>query len=48
MEVKFLNLQDVYKELKNEFDQLWLNLNQDSFYILGKRLEQFEQEFCTL
>ncbi|MDC0864839.1 DegT/DnrJ/EryC1/StrS family aminotransferase [Rickettsiaceae bacterium] len=46
MEVQFLNLQGAYRELKSEFDQLWLDTNQDSYYILGKRLEEFEQEFA--
>lgn len=47
MEVQFLNLKDAYLELKQEFDQLWQDINQDSFYILGKRLEQFEKEFAS-
>ena len=47
MEVQFLNLKDAYLELKQEFDQLWQGTNQDSFYILGKRLKQFEKEFAS-
>lgn len=47
MEVQFLNLKDAYLELKSEFDQVWQDINKDSFYILGKRLEKFEKEFAT-
>lgn len=46
MEVQFLNLKGAYKELQNEFDQLWSDLNEDSFYVLGKRLKQFEEDFA--
>lgn len=46
MEVSFLNLKSAYKELKTELDQLWQDLNHDSFYILGSRLEKFEKEFA--
>ncbi len=46
MEVPFLNLKSAYSELKHEFDQLWQDINLDSFYILGKRLATFEQEFA--
>ena len=47
MEIQFLNLKDAYLELKNEFDQVWQDVNKDSFYILGKRLEKFEKEFAN-
>ena len=47
MEVQFLNLKGAYLELKQEFDQLWQDINNDSFYILGKRLETFEKEFAN-
>ncbi len=47
MEVQFLNLKDAYLELKEEFDQVWQDVNKDSFYILGKRLEKFEKEFAN-
>ncbi len=46
MEIQFLNLKKVYIELKEELDQLWQDVNNDSSYILGKRLEQFEKEFA--
>lgn len=46
MEVQFLNLKGAYLELKQEFDQVWQEINADSFYILGRKLEQFEQEFA--
>jgi dTDP-4-amino-4,6-dideoxygalactose transaminase len=46
MEVQFLNLKQVYLELKNELDKLWQDVNNDSSYILGNRLEIFEQEFA--
>jgi dTDP-4-amino-4,6-dideoxygalactose transaminase len=46
MEVQFLNLKKAYLELKIELDQLWQDLNNDSFYILGNRLEKFENEFA--
>ena len=47
MEVQSLNLEGAYLELKQEFDPLWQEINADSFYVLGKRSEQFEQEFAT-
>jgi len=46
VEVQLLNLKDAYQELKPELDQLWQDINQDSFYVLGKRLSQFEKEFA--
>lgn len=47
MEVQFLNLKDAYLELKQEFDQVWQDVNNDSYYILGKRLDKFEKEFAN-
>lgn len=47
MEVEFLNLKRAYSELKKEFDDVWLSTNQDSSYLLGNRLESFEQEFAS-
>jgi dTDP-4-amino-4,6-dideoxygalactose transaminase len=46
MEVPFLDLKKAYIELKSELDQLWQDINKDSFYILGSRLEKFEKEFA--
>ncbi len=46
MEVPFLDLKKAYIELKSELDQLWQDINRDSFYILGSRLEKFEKEFA--
>lgn len=47
MEVKFLDLQKPYMELKAELDQLWQDINNDGFYILGHRLQKFEKEFAN-
>jgi dTDP-4-amino-4,6-dideoxygalactose transaminase len=47
MEVPFLNLKKAYIELKPELDALWQDINKDSFYILGSRLEKFEKEFAN-
>ncbi|RTK92306.1 MAG: DegT/DnrJ/EryC1/StrS family aminotransferase [Rickettsiales bacterium] len=47
MEVPFLDLKKAYIELKVELDQLWQDINKDSFYVLGSRLEQFEKEFSN-
>lgn len=47
MEIEFLNLKKAYQELKTELDQAWQDINNDAIYILGRRLEQFEQEFAT-
>lgn len=46
MEVQFLDLKKAYLELKTEFDQLWQDINDNSFYILGNKLKQFEEEFA--
>lgn len=46
MDVHFLDLKKVYKELKSEFDHLWYEVNEDSSYILGDKLSKFEQEFA--
>ncbi len=46
MDVDFLDLKKVYQELKQEFDQLWYEINSDSFYIMGSKLSKFEQEFA--
>lgn len=46
MEIPFLNLKSAYQELKSEFDQLWQRINHDSFYILGDRLNEFENAFA--
>lgn len=46
MEVPFLDLKKAYIELKSELDQLWHDINKDSFYVLGSRLEKFEKEFA--
>lgn len=47
MDIQFLNLKNAYLECKQEFDQLWQDINRDSFYILGERLKQFEIEFAS-
>lgn len=47
MEIQFLDLKKVYQELKPELDQLWQNVNNDAFYVLGSRLETFEKEFAS-
>ena len=47
MEIQFLNLKKAYIELKTELDQLWQDINNDSYYILGNRLKAFEQEFAN-
>jgi dTDP-4-amino-4,6-dideoxygalactose transaminase len=47
MEVQFLDLKKAYIELKPELDQLWQDINKDSFYVLGRRLEKFEKEFAN-
>lgn len=46
MEIPFLNLKSAYKELKSELDQLWSDINKDSFYVHGSRLKAFEEEFA--
>lgn len=46
MEVEFLNLKKAYMELKPELDKLWYDINKESYYVLGPRLEKFEQEFA--
>jgi dTDP-4-amino-4,6-dideoxygalactose transaminase len=46
MEVQFLNLKRAYNELKPELDQLWHDINEDSFYIYGSRLTAFEGQFA--
>ncbi len=46
MDIHFLDLKNVYKELKSEFDHLWYEVNEDSSYILGDKLSKFEQEFA--
>jgi len=46
VEVPLLNLKQAYQELKPEFDQLWQEINQDSSYVLGSRLSQFEKAFA--
>lgn len=47
MEIQFLDLKKVYQELKPELDQLWQDVNNDAFYVLGSRLETFEKEFAS-
>jgi dTDP-4-amino-4,6-dideoxygalactose transaminase len=46
MKIELLDLKRGYSELEADFNQLWHDINHDSFYILGNRLEKFEQEFA--
>ncbi|WP_341788159.1 DegT/DnrJ/EryC1/StrS family aminotransferase [Rickettsia endosymbiont of Lasioglossum villosulum] len=47
MEIKFLDLKSAYTEIKQEADKLWQDVNNDASYLLGNRLEKFEQEFAS-
>lgn len=46
MQIPLLDLKKAYIELKTELDQLWQDINKDSFYVLGNRLQSFEQNFA--
>lgn len=48
--VPFLDLKATYLELQSELDNAYTNVMQSGYYLLGKELEAFEQEFaeyCT-
>jgi dTDP-4-amino-4,6-dideoxygalactose transaminase len=46
MNVPFLNFVGPYEELKAELDEAYFRFMRSAWYILGKELEAFEQEFA--
>ncbi|SDE81001.1 DegT/DnrJ/EryC1/StrS family aminotransferase [Sporomusa acidovorans] len=47
MNIPFLDLKAPYQELKNELDAAYTRVMNSGRYLLGKELEQFEQEFAA-
>ena len=46
MKIPFLNLKARYLELKPELDMAYQRVMESGWYILGKEVEAFEQEFA--
>ena len=46
MRVPFLDLKDVYSEIKNELDEAYARVMSSGWYILGAEVEAFENEFA--
>lgn len=47
MEVPFFDLKAPYLELKEEFDAAYQRVMESGWYILGREVEAFEQEFAV-
>ncbi|HEX8737340.1 MAG TPA: DegT/DnrJ/EryC1/StrS family aminotransferase [Pyrinomonadaceae bacterium] len=47
MRVPFLDLKDVYSEIKNELDEAYARVMSSGWYILGAEVEAFENEFAA-
>jgi dTDP-4-amino-4,6-dideoxygalactose transaminase len=47
MKVPFLELKPAYDELRSEFDAAYHRVMESGSYLLGKELEQFEDEFAA-
>ncbi len=47
MKVPFLDFVSPYEELKAELDEAYFRFMRSAWYILGKEVEAFEQEFAT-
>lgn len=47
MDVPFLNLKDAYTELKQGFDEAYKRVMDSGWYILGKEVTLFEEEFAA-
>src|SRR5262245_29391700 len=47
MNVPFLDLKAAYLELKQEFDDAYHRVMDSGWYLLGRELETFEQEFAA-
>lgn len=47
MHVPFLSLSEIYKDLQNELDLVWDQVNRNSRYILGEFVEKFEHNFAN-
>ncbi|MGL4338343.1 MAG: DegT/DnrJ/EryC1/StrS family aminotransferase [Turicibacter sp.] len=47
MQVSFLNLKAPYLELKEELDAAYQRVMESGWYILGREVESFEQEFAA-
>jgi dTDP-4-amino-4,6-dideoxygalactose transaminase len=45
--VAFLNLKSTYIELENELDSAYRRVMESGWYILGKEVELFEQEYAA-
>ena len=48
MKVPFLDFVQPYEELKAELDEAYVRFMRSAWYILGKEVEAFEQEFAAL
>lgn len=47
MKVLFLNLEALYRELKDEFDAAYMRVMDSGRYVLGQELEAFEAQFAA-
>lgn len=47
MKVPFLDLKPAYEELKEELDATYMRVMKSGWYILGKEVEVFEEEFAN-
>src|SRR5580698_5298495 len=47
MKVPFLNFATPYEELKAELDEAYFRFMRSAWYVLGKEMDTFEQEFAS-
>ncbi|MBA2706762.1 MAG: DegT/DnrJ/EryC1/StrS family aminotransferase, partial [Gemmatimonadaceae bacterium] len=46
MKVPFLNMSGPYEELKAELDEAYLRCMRSGWYVLGKEVSSFEEEYA--
>ena len=46
MSVKYLDLRPFYDEFKTEVDKVWFRANENTEYLLGTQLKEFEENFA--